>query len=81
MDNNLIGLIEHVENPAILCKESGEIIYCNHLIDSIFSFLDIKKPRNINELDSNFDKTEILTDSKKKIAFRELRMTAHIYNM
>ncbi|MDX5632523.1 sigma-54 interaction domain-containing protein [Clostridioides difficile] len=81
MDNNLIGLIEHVEKPAILCKESGEIIYCNHLIDSIFSFLDIKKPRNINELDSNFDKTEILTDSKKKIAFRELRMTAHIYNM
>ncbi|HGM3463232.1 TPA: sigma-54 interaction domain-containing protein, partial [Clostridioides difficile] len=77
----LIGLIEHVENPAILCKESGEIIYCNHLIDSIFSFLDIKKPKNINELDSNFDKTEILTDSKKKIAFRELRMTAHIYNM
>ncbi|MDX5685397.1 sigma 54-interacting transcriptional regulator [Clostridioides difficile] len=81
MDNKLRGIIEHVENPAILCKESGEIIYCNHLIDSIFSFLDIKKPRNINELDSNFDKTEILTDSKKKIAFRELRMTAHIYNM
>ncbi|MDX5714198.1 sigma 54-interacting transcriptional regulator [Clostridioides difficile] len=81
MDKNVIGSIEHVEKPAILCKESGEIIYCNHLIDSIFSFLDIKKPRNINELDSNFDKTEILTDSKKKIAFRELRMTAHIYNM
>ncbi|MCC0637867.1 MULTISPECIES: sigma-54 interaction domain-containing protein [unclassified Clostridioides] len=81
MDNNLIGLIEHVENPVILCKESGEIIYCNHLIDNIFSFLDIKRPKNINELDSNFDKKDILVNNKKKIAFRELRMTAHIYNM
>ncbi|MCC0645651.1 MULTISPECIES: sigma-54 interaction domain-containing protein [unclassified Clostridioides] len=81
MDNNLIGLIEYVENPAILCKESGEIIYCNHLIDNIFSFLDIKRPKNINELDSNFDKKDILVNNKKKIAFRELRMTAHIYNM
>ncbi|MCC0647976.1 sigma 54-interacting transcriptional regulator [Clostridioides sp. ZZV15-6598] len=81
MDNNLIGLIEHVENPVILCKESGEIIYCNHLIDNIFSFLDIKRPKNINELDSNFDKKDILVNDKKKIAFRELRMTAHIYNM
>lgn len=81
MDNNLIGLIEYVENPAILCKESGEIIYCNHLVDNIFSFLDIKRPKNINELDSNFDKKDILVNNKKKIAFRELRMTAHIYNM
>ncbi|MCC0632684.1 sigma 54-interacting transcriptional regulator [Clostridioides sp. ZZV15-6388] len=81
MDNNLIGFIEYVENPAILCKESGEIIYCNHLIDNIFSFLDIKRPKNINELDSNFDKKDILVNNKKKIAFRELRMTAHIYNM
>nr|UWI50561.1 sigma 54-interacting transcriptional regulator [Clostridioides difficile] len=81
MDNNLIGLIEHVENPVILCKESGEIIYCNHLIDNIFSFLGIKRPKNINELDSNFDKKDILVNNKKKIAFRELRMTAHIYNM
>lgn len=81
MDNNLIGFIEYVENLVILCKELGEIIYCNYLIDSIFSFLDIKKFRNINELDLNFDKIEILIDSKKKIVFRELRMIVYIYNM
>ena len=55
MYNDFRGFINHLENPAILCKENGEILEFNSQIKNILKFTsNMALNYDINFLDMKF---------------------------
>lgn len=77
MYNDLIGFINHLENPVILCNETGEILDFNEQMKKILSFVGLEKPLNISVIDKTFNKNK---SKRKKIKLRDLNVFVDIYN-
>ena len=81
MYNDFRGFINHLENPAILCSETGEILDFNAQMKKIFNFVDVDKPSNISVLDSTFNENDYFSNNRKKIQLRDLNMFVDVYSI
>ncbi|MEG2985654.1 MAG: AAA family ATPase, partial [Peptostreptococcaceae bacterium] len=79
MYNNFRGLINHLENPAILCRENGEILEFNSQMEKIFNFVDANKPSNITDLDHEFSNDDCILNNRKNIKLRDLNIFVDIH--
>lgn len=79
MYNNFRGLINHLENPAILCRENGEILEFNSQMEKIFNFVDVNKPSNITDLDHAFSNDDCILNNRKNIKLRDLNIFVDIH--
>ncbi|CEN86026.1 PAS domain-containing protein [Paeniclostridium sordellii] len=79
MYNDFRGFINHLENPAILCKENGEILEFNSQMKNILKFVDVDKPSNIANLDSTFSNKDCFSNNRKNIKLRDLNIFVDIY--
>jgi transcriptional regulator with PAS, ATPase and Fis domain len=79
--NDFRGFINHLENPAILCRETGEILEFNAQMKKIFNFVDVDKPLNIAELDSTFNGKDYFSSNRKKVKLRDLKMFVDVYSI
>ncbi|QZY54084.1 sigma-54 interaction domain-containing protein [Crassaminicella profunda] len=55
MNNICNDFLDKLYNPAIVCNHSGKILYTNIILDNIFKYIRVKKPKNIQSLDPDFD--------------------------
>lgn len=81
MYNDFRGFINHLENPAILCNETGEILDFNAQMKKIFNFVNMDKPSNIVVLDSTFSNYDYFSNNRKNIKLRDLNMFVDIYSI
>ncbi|WP_250673255.1 sigma 54-interacting transcriptional regulator [Paraclostridium ghonii] len=81
MYNDFRGFINHLENPAILCSETGEILDFNAQMKKIFDFVDVDKPSNIAVLDSTFSNNDYFSNNRKNIKLRDLSMFVDVYSI
>lgn len=81
MYNDFRGFINHLENPAILCSETGEILDFNAQMKKIFNFVDVDRPSNIAVLDSTFSNKDYFSNNRKNIKLRDLNMFVDVYSI
>lgn len=81
MYNDFRGFINHLENPAILCSETGEILDFNAQMKNIFNFVDVDRPSNIAVLDSTFSNNDYFSNNRKNIKLRDLNMFVDVYSI
>jgi transcriptional regulator with PAS, ATPase and Fis domain len=53
-------LLNKIYNPVVVCNSSGKILYTNFIMNNVFDYTKLEQPKNMQELDSNFNYEDIL---------------------
>jgi transcriptional regulator with PAS, ATPase and Fis domain len=53
-------LLNKIYNPILICNRSGQVLHTNFIMNSVFNYTKMKIPENIQELDMNFNYSDIL---------------------
>ena len=53
-------LLNKIYNPILVCNSCGEVLHTNYIMNSVFDYTKKKIPKNIRELDINFNYSDIL---------------------
>lgn len=53
-------ILNKMHNPIILCNLSGEVLYTNPIMNSVFEHIKMQTPKNIQILDEDFNYEDIL---------------------
>lgn len=81
MNNICNDFLNKLYNPIIVCNNSGKILQTNFLMNDVFKYISVKKPRNIQDLDPNFNFEEIIknTPLSRTIKIKDLNCRVNIY--
>ena len=77
MYNDLKGFINHLENPVILCNETGEILKLNDEMKKVLKFVGLENIKNISIIDTKFKECS----NRKQIKLRDLNVFVDIYKI
>ena len=53
-------LLNKIYNPILVCNSCGEVLYTNFIMNSVFDYTKMKIPKNVQELDIDFNYNYIL---------------------
>lgn len=76
-------LLNKIYNPILICDSSGNVLHTNFILNSVFEYTKIKSPKDIKELDINFNYCYILENEPihRSILINDFPSPVNIYSI
>lgn len=81
MNSTFNNFLNKLDNPIIRCSTTGKILHMNFIMDNFFDYIKIEKPKNIQDLDKEFNYEEISKNQyiTRTIKIKDLSIETNIY--